>query len=93
MTSSRNLPFSRRSIWIMIPNDPVPLRPCPWSIELSTMSSRQQTAHPGPGEDPDVITLLKETFAVAKRRILTGAVRVETRTELLHENRRSGPQA
>ena len=39
-----------------------------------------------PGEDPEVITLHEETVAVAKRRILTGAVRVETRTELRHEN-------
>ena len=53
-----------------------------------TDAFRAESSTFGPGEDQrsEVIAILEETVAVAKRRILTGAVRVETRTELRHEN-------
>ena len=41
---------------------------------------------PGPSDGDQTISLLEETAVLSKRRVVTGSLKIETRTEFRHEN-------
>ena len=70
------------------PARPDPLAASPSSDQAVGEACREPGSLLRPGEDrwPQTIPLLEETAVVSKRRVVTGSLKIETRTELRQES-------